>query len=393
MKDDIRQFTLASRVARINPFYVMKLLARARELESQGRSIVHMEIGEPDFITPKPVLDAAKNAIDAGKVHYTPALGLPELRQAISDYYKDQFQLHIPAKRIVITPGASGGLLLVMGLLVNTGQKVIMTDPGYPCNKHFAEFVNANAKLIPVTVETNFQLTAELLAEHWEPDVSVVMIASPSNPTGSIIAEHDLVDIARFVDSKGANLVVDEIYQSLCYETEVTSILSHSNNAFVINSFSKYFTMTGWRLGWIVAPDDNAIIEGLDNLSQNLFLAAPTIAQYAALEAFKPETLNLLEQNRLEFQSRRDYLYGALKDIGFKIATQPEGAFYIYADCSQFSIDSEAFCFELLEQAGVAITPGIDFGDFKARQHVRFAYTTSMKNLKQGITRLKKYLL
>ncbi|MFV1983915.1 MAG: aminotransferase class I/II-fold pyridoxal phosphate-dependent enzyme, partial [Thiohalomonadales bacterium] len=388
---------LASRVAKIKPFYVMKLLARARELESEGRNIVHMEIGEPDFITPKPILDAAQNAIREGKVHYTPALGLTELRQTISDYYLAQFQLNIPANRIVITPGASGALLLLFSLLVDTGQKVMMSDPGYPCNKHFAEFVNASALLVPVTDTTNYQLTPELLVEYWQPDVSMVMLASPSNPTGTVISEQNMAGIAGVVASNGACLVVDEIYQSLYYGSRTKSVLSLSdeslaNQSFVINSFSKYFNMTGWRLGWIVAPDDKNIINGLDKLAQNLFLAAPTIAQYAALAAFKPETTDLLEQNRLEFQLRRDYLFDALSDIGFKITAKPEGAFYIYADCSLFSLDSEKFCFDLLEEIGVAITPGIDFGDYKARLHVRFAYTTSMKNLKEGITRLKAYL-
>lgn len=387
---------LASRVAKIKPFYVMKLLSRARELESEGKNIIHMEIGEPDFITPRPILDAAQSAIDKGRVHYTPALGLPELRQVISDYYHLQHCLDIPSKRIVITSGASGALLLVFGLLASTGQKVIMTDPGYPCNKHFAEFVNASALLVPVTADSNYQLTAELLTKYWQPDVSLVMLASPSNPTGTVIGESDLRAISNIVESKGACLVVDEIYQNLYYGSSTTSILSisnQSNHVFVINSFSKYFNMTGWRLGWIVAPDDSEIINGLDKLSQNLFLAAPTIAQYAALSAFKPETGKMLEQNRLEFQSRRDYLYDALVTIGFKIAVKPQGAFYIYADCSLFSSDSEKFCFDLLEQIGVAVTPGVDFGNFKAKLHVRFAYTTSMENLKDGIERLKAYLL
>jgi len=389
---------LASRVARIKPFYVMKLLARARELEFEGKSIIHMEIGEPDFITPKPILDAAQKAISEGKVHYTPALGLPKLRQVISEYYQTQFQIDIPAKRIVITPGASGALLLVFGLLVDCDQKVIMSDPGYPCNKHFAEFINARAKLVPVTAESNYQLTAELLKEHWEADVNVVMLASPSNPTGTIIPENELMDIVELVESKGAYLVIDEIYQSLYYGSHIKSILSLPNTklahkSFVINSFSKYFTMTGWRLGWIVAPDNDAVINGLDNLSQNLFLAASTVAQYAALAAFNPETLTILEQNRLEFQLRRDYLYTELISLGFDVAVKPEGAFYIYANCSKFSLDSEKFCFEILEQIGVAITPGIDFGEYKSEQHVRFAYTTSLDNLKEGIARLKKYLL
>ncbi len=383
---------LASRVAKIQPFHVMKLLARARELESEGRSIIHMEIGEPDFITPQPILDAAQTAITEGKVHYTPATGLPTLRQAIADYYQQQFQLDIAAKRIIITPGASGALLLVFGLLVEQDQKVMMCDPGYPCNKHFAEFINARAKLVPVTADSNHQLSLALLKEHWDSDIKVVLLASPSNPTGTVISEQQLIEMSRFVAAQGAVLVVDEIYQSLYYGSRSKSILSYSSTAFVINSFSKYFTMTGWRLGWIVAPDDNEVLKGLDNLAQNLFLAAPTIAQYAALAAFEPDTITILERNRLEFQARRDYLYDALVEIGFKIMAKPVGAFYIYANCSQFSMDSEKFCTDMLEEIGVAITPGIDFGVFNAEQHVRFAYTTSLDNLKIGITRLKAYL-
>ncbi len=370
----------------------MKLLARARELESEGKNIIHMEIGEPDFITPQPILNAAQTAIANGKVHYTPAMGLPELRQAISDYYQHQFQLDIAAQRIIITPGASGALLLLFGLLVEQDQNVMMCDPGYPCNKHFAEFINARATLIPVTAESNYQLSLALLTEHWDVNIKVVLLASPSNPTGTVVSEQQLLEMSDFVESKGAVLVVDEIYQSLYYGVRSKSILSYSNSAFVINSFSKYFAMTGWRLGWIVAPDDDEILNGLDNLAQNLFLAAPTVAQHAALAAFKPDTIKIVEQNRLEFQARRDYLYDALIEIGFKIKVKPVAAFYIYANCSQFSMDSEKFCTDVLEDIGVAITPGVDFGTFKSEQHVRFAYTTSLDNLKIGIMRLKAYL-
>ncbi len=370
----------------------MKLLARARELESEGKNIIHMEIGEPDFITPQPILNAAQTAIANGKVHYTPAMGLPELRQAISDYYQHQFQLDIAAQRIIITPGASGALLLLFGLLVEQDQNVMMCDPGYPCNKHFAEFINARATLIPVTAESNYQLSLALLTEHWDVNIKVVLLASPSNPTGTVVSEQQLLEMSDFVELKGAVLVVDEIYQSLYYGVRSKSILSYSNSAFVINSFSKYFAMTGWRLGWIVAPDDDEILNGLDNLAQNLFLAAPTVAQHAALAAFKPDTIKIVEQNRLEFQARRDYLYDALIEIGFKIKVKPVAAFYIYANCSQFSMDSEKFCTDVLEDIGVAITPGVDFGTFKSEQHVRFAYTTSLDNLKIGIMRLKAYL-
>ena len=387
MNDSIRT---ALRMADIQPFHVMALLARAKELEAQGKSIVHMEIGEPDFVTPQPVIDAGKNAFDQGLTHYTSATGLPVLREAIAGYYNDVYQQSVTAEQIVVTPGASGALLLALGVLINPGDEVLMADPGYPCNRNFVRFLEGKVNSIAVDSTTDYQLTRELIEQHWSDKTTVVMLATPSNPTGTIISKEELVSIAEFVESKNACLIVDEIYHGLVYGEKLPTAVSLPGHVFVINSFSKYFTMTGWRLGWLVAPE--AYISSLDKLAQNLFLAAPTISQHAALAAFHSETITILDQRRDEFQQRRDYLLPALRELGFNIKTEPQGAFYLYADCSSLTDDSYKFVYDLLEQAGVAITPGIDFGDNRANQHVRFAYTTSLDKLKVGVERIKGFL-
>jgi len=381
---------LADRMAAVQPFHVMALLAQARRLEAEGRDIVHMEIGEPDFETPAPVVQAGIEALKSGKHHYTPATGLPELRQAISDFYQQKYKVSVDPKRILITPGSSGALQLLMSVLINPGQQVLMADPGYPCNRNFVRLVDGEAISIPVDVETGYQLNIEHLKQYWNNNSSAVMIASPANPTGTLIAEADMRSIADFVAEKGGHMIVDEIYHGLTYGVNEQTALAISDDVFVINSFSKFFGMTGWRLGWIVAPE--AYVDGLDKVAQNIFLAASTPAQYAALAAFRPETLVLLEQRRQVFEQRRDYLLPALRRIGFEIPVTPEGAFYLYANCKRFTDDSYQFCLELLHQAGVAVTPGKDFGLNKPEQHLRFAYTTSFERLKEGVTRLQKFV-
>ncbi len=381
---------LAARMADIQPFHVMDILSRARVLESQGRSIVHMEIGEPDFQTPQPIVDAAVAALHAGHTHYTPALGLPALRDAISGCYRDGYGVEIDPRRIVITPGSSGALLLALGVLLNPGEQVLMTDPGYPCNRHFVRFLEGEAVCVPVDGRSACQLTADLIQQHWQGNTRVVMLASPANPTGALISEEVLQEVISTVDALGGTLIMDEIYHDLVYGEKPRSALAFSEEVFVVNSFSKYFNMTGWRLGWLVVP--RAYIPYVDRLAQNLFLAASTPAQYAALKAFDGETLDILERHRRELRQRRDYLLPALQDLGFGITAHPEGAFYIYADCSRFTQDSQAFCQSLLAQAGVAITPGCDFGRHLAETHVRFAYTTEMANLEEGVRRLQSYL-
>lgn len=380
----------ALRIADIQPFYVMEILARARDLEARGRSIIHMEIGEPDFVTPRPVIDAGKRAMDEGHTHYTPAMGLASLRDAVADHYAASHGVRPSPERIVITPGASGALLLATALLVSPQDRVLTTDPGYPCNRHFVRLMEGEPVNIPVTAATNFQLTPEMIRDHWSSNTTAVLMASPANPTGAVASHDDLAAMAEGTRRLGGALVVDEIYHGLTYSSSAPSVLNVTDEAFVINSFSKYFGMTGWRLGWMVVPD--AYASDIDKLAQNIFLAAPTIAQYAALEAFSNETGAILEQRRLAFKERRDFLLPALRGLGFDIPAEPQGAFYLYAGCERFSDDSQAFAADVLENAGVAITPGLDFGTYEARRHVRFAYTTSMENLEEGVARLKRYL-
>lgn len=381
---------IASRMADIEPFHVMELLGRARQMEAEGRSIIHMEIGEPDHITPEPILQAAREAIDAGRTHYTPALGLTALRERIAAFYTQRYSVTIDPQRVVITPGASGALLLALGVLLEPGDEVLVADPGYPCNRHFVRFIEGRARAVPVAADSGYQLTAGLIEQHWGEKTVAAMLASPSNPTGTVIERQEMVEIASTVAAKGGTLLVDEIYHGLVYEGDVTTALAVDDDAFIINSFSKYFCMTGWRLGWMVVPE--AYLRAVEKLAQNLYIAAPTLAQHAALAAFDDATLAILDQRREEFRQRRDFLLPALRSLGFDIPVTPQGAFYLYADSTRFSDDSQQLALELLERAGVAVTPGLDFGNNRPKNYLRFAYTTSMENLEEGVRRLTDYL-
>lgn len=380
---------LVGRAKDIRPFYVMDLLARAKHLESQGRSIIHLEVGEPDFATAEPVIEAGINALREFQTHYTPALGLPELRQAIADHYQRKFGVTLDHRRIVVTPGASGALQLALSVLADPGDQVILSDPGYPCNRNIAKVLGINSLNVEVAAETRYQLTAGHIDQHWNANTRAAMVASPSNPTGTGLDKTEMKALLDAVGGHGGHLIVDEIYQGLSYDVEDFSALAMSDRVFVINSFSKYFGMTGWRLGWMVVPDD--YIDAVDRIAQNLFLAAPTVSQHAALVAFRPETERILQQRVDTFRQRRDYLLPALIEAGFKVPVKPQGAFYIYADCSTITTDSFAWCQDLLEQEGVAVTPGIDFGDFEANTHVRFAYTRPVDELKQAMQRINRY--
>ena len=384
------EYPRADRMQDIQPFRVMELLSRARQLEAEGRDIVHMEIGEPDFPSPEPVIRAVKNAIAEGDVHYTPATGMLALREAIAGFYLQRYGVLVEPDRIVVTPGASGALLLVLGSLLNPGQTVLMADPGYPCNRNFVRFLEGCSRSIPVTAETGYQLTAAQVEANWDESTVAVLLASPSNPTGTVVPKQELQAISQIVEQRGGRLLVDEIYHGLIYDSQAETILTLNDQAFVINSFSKYFGLTGWRIGWVVAPA--ATIPDLDKLAQNLFLAAPTPAQHAALAAFRPETLAILEQRREAFQQRRDYLLPALRELGFEIPITPQGAFYLYANCERFTDNSLDFAEALLENAGVAVTPGLDFGHNQPEKHLRFAYTTSMEQLEEGVRRLRQFI-
>jgi aspartate/methionine/tyrosine aminotransferase len=368
----------------------MALLARARELEGQGRSIIHMEIGEPDFPTPVPIYEAGVRALERGEVFYTPATGLPELKRAVAGFYLTRYGVELPPERVVITTGASGALLLACAALVDPGDEVLIADPGYPCNRHFVRLMEGAPRLVPVDAASDYQLTPSLLERNWTSRTSAALLATPSNPTGTLISTEHLAGMADLARGRGGTLMVDEIYHGLVYEGEYTTALAFADDVFVINSFSKYFNMTGWRLGWLVAPEQ--YVPELDKLAQNIYLAPPTTAQKAALAAFQPDTIRILEARRAEFRARRDYLVPALRHIGFDIPLMPQGAFYVYAGCEKLTRDSFGFARNLLERAGVAITPGIDFGANAPERHVRFAYTNPIERLQEGVRRIAEFL-
>jgi aspartate/methionine/tyrosine aminotransferase len=373
-------------MAGIAPFYAMALLARARELEAEGRSVVHMEVGEPDFPTAAPIVEAGVAALRAGCTHYTPALGLPALRSAIAGYYRERFGVRVDPGRVVVTPGASGALQLVMQALVGPGDQVLLADPGYPCNRHFVRLVEGVPVPIPVDADTAYQPVPERVRRFWSPRSRLLLLASPANPTGSVLSAGELRSLYEEACELGMTLVVDEIYQGLTYGPTPTTALALGEDVIVVNSFSKYFGMTGWRVGWLVAPP--GLVPVLDRLAQNVFLAAPTPSQHAALAALAPATRPMLEERRAELQRRRDFLLPRLRELGFEVPLSPQGAFYLYADAHRLTDDSFAYCRDRLESAGVAITPGRDFGQHRAERHVRFACTTGLEHLAEGVARL-----
>lgn len=381
---------IAARVRAIAPFHVMEVQTAARRLEAGGRSVIHMEIGEPDFPTPEPVVAAALQGIASGAVYYTSALGLPELRQAIAAHYADRYGVNIAPERIVVTAGSSAALLLTLALLVDRDDEILLADPGYPCNRHFVRTLEGEAVGIPVGPESSYQLTAALIERHWTPRTRGALIASPSNPTGTTLAWEELTAIVDLVARRGGALIVDEIYLGLSYTGQPRTALALSDDIFVVSSFSKYFSMTGWRLGWLVAPERH--VRDIEKLAQNLYISPSTPAQRAALACFTPATLAILEARRAEFQARRDFLVPALRELGFAIPVTPSGGFFVYADCSAFGMASERFALEALNATGVAFTPGIDFGAHRPEAHVRIAYTIAQPLLEEGVRRLARWL-
>ncbi len=380
---------LAARMNDVAAFEAVELFTKARELEARGRSIIHMEVGEPDFATPQPIIDAGMSALQLGNVHYTPALGIPALREAISGWYASRYGTNVPPERIVVTAGGSGALLLVLGVLLSPGDEVLMSDPSYPCNRHFVRTLEGQAKLIPTGPQHFYQLTAAMVEQHWSPKTVAVMLASPSNPTGTMISDAEMRAIAEIVHARGGCLIVDEIYHGLTYGFDASSALLISDEVFALNSFSKYFQMTGWRIGWLVVP--KSYVREIEKLAQNLFICPPNLAQHAALAAFRPETLAITETRRAEFQRRRDFLLPALRKIGFEVPVTPVGAFYIYADCSRLTNDTFALAEDLLTKAGVAVTPGRDFGKNASERYMRIPYTTSMENFREVCPRIKRF--
>lgn len=374
----------------IAPFHVMSLLARAQALEQAGHDVIRLEIGEPDFTTAEPVVRAGQAALAAGHTRYTAARGLPALRQAISGFYRSHYGLDIDPERILVTPGGSGALLLASSLLVDPGRHWLLADPGYPCNRHFLRLVEGGAQLVPVGPGTAYQLTPSLVEQHWNDDSVGALVASPANPTGTVLSADELAALSQTLHARGGHLVVDEIYHGLTYGLDAPSVLQVDDNAFVLNSFSKYFGMTGWRLGWLVAPP--SAVPDLEKLAQNLYISASSIAQHAALACFSEESMAIFEQRRDAFRQRRDFLLPALRELGFRIEVEPQGAFYLYADVSAFTDDAQAFCAHFLESEHVAFTPGLDFGFHRANQHVRLAYTQEVPRLQEAVARIARGL-
>lgn len=382
---------LAARVDAIAPFHVMELATRAAALEKAGRDIIHMGIGEPDFTAPEAVIEAAGRALRGGFTQYTRALGLPALREAIAAHYLSAYGIEVDPARVVITAGASAALLLACAACVERDAEVLMPDPCYPCNRHFVATFEGVPKLVPCGPAQRFQLSAADVETHWGPRTRGVLLASPSNPTGTSVTPAELERIVAAVRARGGFTIVDEIYQGLSYDGRPQTALALGEDVITINSFSKYFSMTGWRLGWLVVPP--ALTPVFEKLAQNLFICASAIAQHAGVACFEPDTLAIYEARRLEFQRRRDYVVPALRALGFEVPVVPDGAFYVYANCAQVSHpahgDSEALSDALLEHAGVVMVPGLDFGPYTAREYLRLSYATALPRIEEAMTRIK----
>lgn len=390
---------LASRLDHIEPFYVMECAKAATEIAASaacdpaqgGRPMIFLNIGEPDFTAPPPVQAAAQRCLTQGRTQYTSATGLPALRDKLSQWYRDRFGLDIPARRIVITAGASGALQLACLALVDRGDEVLMPDPSYACNRHFVAAAEGKPVLLPASPEHRFQLDAAGVESAWTPRTRGVLLASPSNPTGTSIAHDEMGRIAEVVRRRGGVTIVDEIYLGLSFDDAYGhSALAHGDDIVSINSFSKYFSMTGWRLGWMVLPE--SLVAPVEKLAQNLYICASTVSQHAALACFEPECLAEYERRRGEFKARRDFLVPALNDLGLKVPVMPDGAFYAWADCSAHATSSWDFAFDLMRRAQIAVTPGRDFGSHAGERYLRFSYASSMDNLTEAVARLHQLL-
>jgi len=391
---------IATRAERIEPFYVMEVAKAAQALAAQvagsAEPMIFLNIGEPDFTAPALVQQAADRAIREGRTQYTPALGIEPLRQALSDWYQQRFGVDVPARRIVITAGASAALQLVCLSLINAGDEILMPDPSYPCNRHFVSAAEGRAVLLPTTAEERFQLSADKVQAAWSDQTRGVLLASPSNPTGSSIAPQELRRIHEVVKARDGVTIIDEIYLGLSYDEAFgQTALAIDDNIISINSFSKYFNMTGWRLGWAVVPE--ALVPVVERVAQNLFICASTIAQHAALACFAPESMAEYERRRAEFKARRDYFIPALEALGLPVPVAPDGAFYAWADCSEAARKlgvegSWDFAYAVMERAHLAITPGRDFGSHDTGRFVRFSTANSMEQLQEAIARLRKLL-
>jgi aspartate/methionine/tyrosine aminotransferase len=374
----------ASRACQLKPFMVMDVLERAKTLEAQGQSIIHLEIGEPDFDTPQCIKDAAIQALNQGQTHYTHSLGLLELRQAICRHYQDKYQVEIDPEQIIVTSGTSPAMLLCFAALLEPEQEVIISDPGYACYANFINFVNGRPLPVQVKEEDGFQYRAQDIKQACSRKTRAIMINSPANPTGTLLQKEEL---QRLADT-GPYIVSDEIYHGLVYSGQEHSILEFTDQAFVLNGFSKLYAMTGWRLGYLICP--KPFVREIQKMAQNLYICAGSMAQWAGIAALE-EAGPDVQMMRETFDQRRQFLLNGLRELGFKIQVEPTGAFYILANAKRFSNDSYGLAFDILEKAGVGVTPGIDFGP-NAEGFLRFSYANSLQNIEQGLKRLQKYL-
>ena len=398
---------ISGRAQRIEPFYVMEVAkaasSLAREVAHTESPMIFLNIGEPDFTAPPLVQEAAAKAVHDGKTHYTQATGLMELRERISDWYLKRFNVVVPADRIVVTAGASAALQLACLALIESGDEILMPDPSYPCNRHFVSAADGTAVLIPTTAAERFQLSADKVQSAWRkktseggPGTRGVLLASPSNPTGTSIHPDELRRIHSVVSNMGGITLVDEIYLGLSHDPQYgQTALALDDDIISINSFSKYFNMTGWRLGWMVVP--RQLVPVIERLAQNLFICPSTISQYAALACFDTESIAEYERRRSEFKARRDYFIPALNALGLTVPVMPDGAFYAWADCTaacqRLGIkDSWDLAFEIMNKAHVAATPGRDFGTADTHKFIRFSTASAMPQLVTAIERLKALL-
>ncbi|MBT9489891.1 MAG: pyridoxal phosphate-dependent aminotransferase [Rubrivivax sp.] len=390
---------LAARLDQIEPFYVMECAKAARTIDHSpecdpargGEPMIYLNIGEPDFTAPPLVVAAAEQALHAGRTQYTQATGMPELRERIAAWYGSRFGLAIDPARIVVTAGASAALQLATLALFEAGDEVLMPDPSYPCNRHFVSATGATPRLLPAGPAARFQLDAASVIAHWTPHTRGVLLASPSNPTGTSIAPAEMAAIVQAVRARGGVTLVDEIYLGLSYDdTYAGSALALGEDVISINSFSKYFSMTGWRLGWLVLPP--ALVPAVEKLAQNLYICASSLAQQAALACFEPASIAEYEQRRAAFRQRRDVVVPALQAMGLDVPVVPDGAFYVWADCSRFSASSWDFCFDMMRRAHVALTPGRDFGPAAAERYVRLSFASSLPEIEAALARLRREL-
>jgi len=375
----------AKRVDEIKPFRVMEVLARAAYHESCGRRVVHFEVGEPDFETASPILAAGQQALADGRTKYTTATGILQLREAISRHYADMGVTVVP-EQIVVTSGASGGLTLLAALLLDPGDELLITDPGYPCNEVFARLVGGVPVPVRVSAKQHFQPAVEDLSAAWRTRTKGVLLASPANPTGTMLSAQALGEISAWVCARQGFFILDEIYQGLAPAAPYRSGLQVTSDLYVLNSFSKFFGMTGWRLGWLAVPP--GAVEAVTKLAQNLFISPSTPAQYAALAAFSAEAMAIHEHRAQVFAARCALLLQGLLDLGFAVPVRPEGAFYLYVDVSHTGMTARDFCWRLLDDYQVATTPGEDFGEHQHERFVRFAYTTDEASIRLGLERI-----